>query len=484
MWILTIRHHDQEPYTLNLHPGSTIIGRRLDCDVVLSDTSVSRDHAEIRYDPITNKIEIRDLGSANSTLVNGKPVGQDSFIRLYNNDIVQLGLHHVTLSHSHKSVHTSQLLPKAPPSTIESHSPQENRTDLICQIARILDAIMDPDKALDKVTELLLKEMDADRCKIILAKEFELVQPPGFSESIAKLALDKKCPIIIPNPEIKSAVDLDSKQSIDTAICAPIISSGKPRALIYLSKTDPNKIPYTKNDLNSLEAISYLISLSLERVDLYERVNQEQRLQQLLQRHMAPERVDSLVQNYLRTGRLPGLDDAHATILFADIADSTGLAGRIGARQFGEILKRYYQNSTQLVFENGGLLDKFMGDGIMATFGMCNGGENPEERAVRTGLAMLDVIAKDKDEIRLGIGVNTGPVVSGYVTTKDRIEFTVLGEAVNVAYKLQALARPNRLLVGQSTFDAIQHSFPTLSVGPVTVKGLSYQVNAYEVINR
>jgi adenylate cyclase len=224
-----------------------------------------------------------------------------------------------------------------------------------------------------------------------------------------------------------------------------------------------------------------MVSLTLERLDLYERVLQEKKLRQLLQRHLAPERVDKLIQNYLRTGRLPGLDDARGTILFADIADSTGLALRIGARQFGETLKRYYQNSTHLIFENGGMLDKFLGDGIMATFGMNNGGNDAEIQAVRTGLAMLDMIEKDQEGIKLGIGVNTGSVVAGYVTTTDRIEFTVVGEAVNVAFKLQEIARPNRLFVGQSTYEAIHNTFSTSSIGPVKVKGLSHPVNAYEV---
>ncbi|MBN1314417.1 MAG: FHA domain-containing protein [Anaerolineales bacterium] len=487
MWILTIRYHDQDPYTLNLKPGSTIIGRRLDNGIILSDTSVSRDHAEIRYDPKANKIEIRDLGSANGTQVNGNPIGQDSFLRLYNNDVIQLGLHQITLSHARRSVHTSQLLSHkySNPVTELTPSAPDCRASLICQVARQLDTIIDTETFLNRVSDLLRESMDADKCEVIPAIKFGHIQSLGFSETIARIALEKQKPVLVPNPHIESAGDLSESAGrllIYSALCAPVFSMGKTTALIYLYKTNPNKQAYGENDLDTIEAISHMVSLTLERLDLYERVRQEQRLRQLLQRNLAPERVDSLIQNYLRTGRLPGLNDAHATILFADIADSTGLAVRIGARQFGEILKRYYQNSTHLIFENGGLLDKFLGDGIMATFGMNNGGDNPEERAVRTGLAMLEMIEMDQDAIRLGIGVNTGSVVAGYVTTTDRIEFTVVGEAVNVAFKLQEIARPNRLFVGQSTYEAIQTIYHTTSIGPISVKGLAHPVNTYEVL--
>jgi adenylate cyclase len=174
------------------------------------------------------------------------------------------------------------------------------------------------------------------------------------------------------------------------------------------------------------------------------------------------------------------------TILFADISDSTGLAESLGPKRFGDILQQYYQGMTDIVFEHGGLVDKYLGDGIMAVFGMTGNFPNPEERAVKAGLAMLDHLKNLSNmidvEIRIGVGINTGIVVAGYVGTKERVELTVLGDVVNVAAGFQEKAKPNRLVIGPATIAAVVGQFATKRVGSVTVKGRMRDIQAYEVL--
>ena len=210
------------------------------------------------------------------------------------------------------------------------------------------------------------------------------------------------------------------------------------------------------------------------------------KLRGLLQSYLPPARVEDLLENYLRTGRLPGLAEDEATVLFADIADSTKMAERLGARLFGVRLQRYYEDMTQIVFDHHGFLEKYLGDGVMAVFGLADGNSDPEECAVRAGLAMLDFVEANYDlggeGIRIGVGVNSGPVVAGYVRTRDRVDFTILGDTVNVAHGLQSLARPNRLFIGPGTRERVEGCFSIRALGTTLLKGREEPLDVHEVV--
>ncbi len=493
MWTLTIHYHGQQPHTHTLQPGITAIGRRLDNDIVLTDTSVSRNHAEIHFDPDADTVHICDLGSVNGTYVGLQPIVAHVKCPLRDNDLVQIGLHEIRLAYQDQPV-----LPVAPAAVSNrlvtselARRPLDQRANLMYQTARQLNTVLDIQDALKKVSELMGSAMDADRCEVVLADQFVRLRDLGFSRTIANKVIQSRATLLVPNPEVVSAGELSDTAAgllVHSVLCVPVTSGDEVTALIYLVKTDLGKRPFNQSDAQSVEAISHMVALTLERLDLFERVRQEQRLRRLLQRHMAPERVEYLVQNYLSTGRLPGLDEENATVLFADIADSTRLAEQLGARRFGEVLKRYYQDVSQLVFDHGGLLDKYLGDGVMATYGMTGDSGNAEARAVRTGLAILELVESRyegrESPVRVGIGINSGPVVAGYVSTRERIEFTVLGDTVNMAFKLQALARPNRLFIGPATHQIVCDAFETCNIGRMAVKGRRQPIHVYEVLRK
>jgi adenylate cyclase len=138
---------------------------------------------------------------------------------------------------------------------------------------------------------------------------------------------------------------------------------------------------------------------------------------------------------------------------------------------------------TQIVFDHGGLMHQYMGDGLIAIFGVFGITEG-ERRAVEAGLAMLQRqknIEADGQHVVIGVGVNSGPMMAGYLEIQDRIEFSVLGDTVNVCQRLQAMARPDRLLIGPATYQAVAGQFDIQLVGPLEVKGRTRPVDTYEV---
>jgi adenylate cyclase len=264
----------------------------------------------------------------------------------------------------------------------------------------------------------------------------------------------------------------------------PVLSGDEVVALIYVYKTGPLARPFDHRDLQLAVAISHQAALTIQRARLLRRVRKEQRIRELLLRFLAPNQADSLMQDYLKNGRLPEVTEQTLTALFVDIQGSTELAERLGATLFSQLLARYYTDMTQIVFDHGGLMHQYMGDGLIAIFGIF-GIAQAERRAVQAGLAMLQRqknVEAAGEHVVIGVGVNSGPMMAGYLEIQDRIEFSVLGDPVNVCQRLQGMARPDRLLIGPATYQAVAGQFTIQAVGPMEVRGRTRPVDTYEVL--
>jgi len=171
-----------------------------------------------------------------------------------------------------------------------------------------------------------------------------------------------------------------------------------------------------------------------------------------------------------------------ATVLFADLAGSTELAGSMDAEALRALLADVYDQLSRAAEAYGGTVEKFIGDAVMAVFGVPVAHEDDPERAVRAALVMrsrLTAVGERRDmEIELRIGVNTGLVVTGVNPGRD---FLVTGEAVNLAARLQQAAEPGEILVGERTFRAVEPLVRTVAPRSLRVKGRAGPVTAYAV---
>lgn len=490
MWTLTVRSPDSKPIEYVLKPGPNSLGRRQENDIVIADEAASRQHAELYLDLKTNSVTIRDLGSRNGTFINRRRLTEKLDFKLNPNDVVRIGLFEilVTLKATAEEgeLAASGFQPVSRELLIESF---DNHAILLYEVIQQLNNILDVDVAMKEVSRLLQLTLGADKCQVILAEDFGRLKELGFPRTIAQAAIDQRSTILLPSkePESKALLSESARMlRVHTALCVPVVSGDKTIALIYLYKTRSDTRHFSSRDLQLAVAVSHLAALTIERVALMERVKEENRIRQLLQRFVAPVEAEFLLRNYLKTGKLPELTEQRCTILFADIAGSIGMAERLGARKFGELLERYYQDVTDIVFQYGGLLVNYLGDGVMAVFGMTEAPKEPAAKAVSSGLEILKLLEaryrKADKRIDIGIGINTGSVVAGYVSTRERVELTVLGDTVNVASGLQALARPNRLLVGPETYSEIKKDFEIKKLGEKTIKERKETIEVYEVV--
>lgn len=486
MWILTVLSPEGERREFTLKAGKNTLGRKSDNDIVIADISASRRHAEIVYDVEQDQLIITDLNSTNGTFVNRERLVRP--IRLEDNDVIRIGAHVINVFHMRKDAVNRPIHSGTRPLTRDLLlEAVDQHAILMYEAARQLNTILDTQTALEQVTNLIKRSMGADYCVVAQRGQTGSLAQRGVPQSIISLVLEEKSAVLLPDPTLPITDEL-RRLNIETAICVPIIGNDMVLGLIYLAKTDPLSRPFSQRDLQLVITISHQAALTLQRTQLVQKVRDEQRIRQVLQRFLSPQQAEFALQSYLKKGKLPGLQEHQATVLFSDIANSTGMAERLGAERFGQILYEYYKIITEIVFENGGMLDKFLGDGIMAVFGMNDSRPHPEERAVTAGLQMIEAInlldqkIGDDEEFVIGVGINTGLVVAGYISTPQQVELAILGDTVNVAARLESYARPNRVLIGPPTMAAIVGKFHTRRIGAITVKGRTRPIQAHEVL--
>ena len=152
----------------------------------------------------------------------------------------------------------------------------------------------------------------------------------------------------------------------------------------------------------------------------------------------------------------PGGAELEISVVFADVRGSTGLAERISAGAFRGLIQSYYRSAAVAVDQNGGIVDKFLGDGVMALFIPVIAGENHAARAIDAGRAILAAVERDglvRKGLMVGAGVHTGEAFVGVVGGDEKTDFTALGDTVNIAARLGGVAGPGELLISRFAWD-------------------------------
>jgi class 3 adenylate cyclase/tetratricopeptide (TPR) repeat protein len=179
----------------------------------------------------------------------------------------------------------------------------------------------------------------------------------------------------------------------------------------------------------------------------------------------------------------------HVTVVFADLSGSTAIASRLDPEETREILRSCLTTLARRIQRFGGTVDKYIGDAVMAVFGAPVSHEDDPERALRAALAMREAIDELNTELQrdhgvtvsLRIGVNTGEVVAGVIAGDVQAAYTVVGDTVNTAQRLEAAARPGEIVVGASARSAV-HGFDFEELSPLTVKGKDRPLPAFRLI--
>jgi class 3 adenylate cyclase len=466
MWSLTITNPRSEPLQIKLTPGKMLIGRLVTSDIVINDSAASRRHAEIYFDSMSEVVSINDLKSSNGTYVNRQKI--TGFYRLQNGDVIRIGqtVMHLTkitnVATDQKEISgTRHFTRELVLESVDEHP------ILLYEITEKLNTVVTIEAATSLVVDLIKRAMGVDVCQVILAQDFNKISTESANNLTAK------------------AIRSSSIEASPLALCVPVISNEKPLALIYLERNRQGALPFDKRDMQLAVGISHQTALTLVRIDLLEKIRREGQVKQLLLRFVSPIEAEGVLKDYLKTGKLPDLSERKVTVLFVEIADSTGFAARIGSKRFSSFLSSFYQSATQVVFKRGGMV-KYLGDGMLAVFTEEKGELSPEEKAVGVAREIIEYVKNaDQSELdhgcQIGVAINTGKALVGYVGTQERAEFNVMGNLIKMTYRMQERAIPNRIFIGASTAEAITNKYPIQKAGNLTMVGIEQPIQVFEI---
>lgn len=480
------------------------IGRALDNDIVLNNVIVSRHHAQVWLRG--RETWAIDLGSRNGISVNRLRVKEE---QLHDGDVLQVGPFEIRFEDRAAQslvLDDNQYFPLASESKqVSSGELPELALDLkeFYRISKRLNSLVDLHDLLDVVMEEVQRAVPAQRSMLLLRKGDELVpmviHPPtvgdvALSSTITRKSIDANEAVLTRDARL----DFAGSQSIisaniRSAICAPLISDGRATGLIYVDS--PGREQFNEHQRDLLAAVANLAAIHIERARLTDALREQAQLRQNFERFMSPNVAQMMASYFVQHGQLWEPQELIVSVLFADVKGFTSLSETLSPRDVQDLLNEYFHEMTEVIFTYNGTLDKYIGDGIMAVFGapQLTHPIDPEESAIQAVDAALGMIEAHRKLIErldpakafaFRMGVNTGPVYAGFFGTRQRLEYTVMGDTVNTASRLEGKADINSVLISEATRRLLGDTFLLQEMGDFQLKGKAQLVHTYKVLGR
>ncbi|MFZ0448441.1 MAG: adenylate/guanylate cyclase domain-containing protein [Desulfatiglandaceae bacterium] len=379
---------------------------------------------------------------------------------------------------------------------------------VLYEISRKLSEIADFDELLRKIMDLIFLVIDADYgflvllggqdgkelVPVVVKKKDGQFKPEGelkASRTLINKVIRSKVALLVSNAMADNGLNGARSlylQKVKSAMCVPLWRKDKAIGVIQLG-TSRLENQFNQNDLELLKAIGSQMAMVIEQAALNQQIRAEERLRNRLERFHSPQVIEMVLKgDQDAKDSIMDPKELIATILFMDIVGFTRLSEQMPPRDINILLNRLFSKMTDIIFHYEGTLDKYIGDGLMAVFGApMEKGDDPA-RAVQAALDMrreLELIMADTTEEKkfdIRIGINTGRVVAGNIGSPKRMDYTVIGDPVNVASRLESIGNPHQILIGEETYRLTKDRFTIRPVGPRQIKGKREKILVYEVV--
>ncbi|NIA15591.1 MAG: GAF domain-containing protein [Nitrospiraceae bacterium] len=338
---------------------------------------------------------------------------------------------------------------------------------------------------------VMLRGEDSDELRVSVAREMgqDLAASSPSMGIAGKAAIDGE-PVLMTNSdqdhELRQRESI-IRQRITGAMAVPLKIEERVLGSIYVD-TRREEVTFDEQDLELFASLAAQSAMAIDNVQLYEKMIDAERTRGSLSRFLSPAIVDEVMRS--DSSLELGGSKRTVTTLFCDIRGFTPIAEQMPAVELVELLNEHFTAMTEIVFGFDGTLDKYVGDEIMAVFGAPLELEDDACHGVRAALAfqarnaeLNEQRRKDgRPELHLGIGINSGDVIAGCVGSPMKLDFTVMGDAVNVASRLCSLAKAGQVLVGKSTYEQVASRTEVNEIGMVQFKGKAVGVEAFEIL--
>jgi len=293
-------------------------------------------------------------------------------------------------------------------------------------------------------------------------------------------------------PEVINNVSRDPRYYPHTTACFSMICAPlqvKDRTIGVINISTDEKVSYTSQDLKLFSVLTSQAASAIENALLHEHRLKQMQIRNNLGRYLSPQVVDAVINAEEEISLTTSM--RKVTTLFSDIRSFTTKCEELDAESIVSYLNSYFSNLVAVIFSHQGTVNKFVGDMIVAMFGAPADLENQELCAVRAAIGMQRCLQSLPDQwIRenfvTGIGISSGESVVGNIGSSQHMDYTAIGDEVNVASRLQGLAQGGQILVSRSVYDAValqsKGEFSFQAYGTVQVKGKKNAVEVFEVI--
>ena len=321
------------------------------------------------------------------------------------------------------------------------------------------------------------------------AKLAQLTETMTISRTITQKVMREKVALLSQDAKTDAqflGAESIVSQGVRSTICAPLITESNVHGVLYADRLDPFAA-FTSDHLELISAVAAQTAVTVETVKAHKRLAREEVARANYSRFM-PEYVVKQLLNSPDSFALGGVNQT-VTVLFADIRGFTSLAEKEKPDKVVSLLNRYFSVMSEVIFDHGGTLDKYIGDGLMAIFGAPTASEEDALNAVKAAVTMQKRLAKLNEELRvegfsaisIGIGLHTGEALIGYIGSDKRSEYTAIGDTVNLASRLESNAQGGQILMSDATATASGNRIPVNTLEPMSVKNRVQPVKVLEV---
>lgn len=497
------------------------IGRHPDNTIQILDRIISKEHAQIQR-AADGRFLLRDLRSLNGTFMRGERVADhylvdgDEFtmgstrIVFVDKPRVDDVLQRVTiapgLTESHIrgriQANTGDFMPEKQIADDKILRRDYERLRIGHELARAVGSELDLDKLLPKILDKAFELVGADRGVILLMDEQQKLQPRYVKTRAAKsdpnITLSNTVMAEVVNNKaavLSSDATMDSRfnnahsiimQGIRSTMTLPLLHSTELLGIIHLDSLFTSNA-FTEKDLQVCTGMASQAAIAIQNARLASRIEKEAQTRAQIGKLVPAAVVEQVLKGELKIEK--GGQQNEVTMLFSDIRGFTSMSHGRPAQEIVNTLNEYFEVMVDVLFKYGGTLDKFVGDEIIGLFGAPIRLDDAPFKAVACALSMLQGLAEFNNTrkaeglsaIEIGIGINTGNVITGNIGSTRALQYTAIGDPMNVASRLCNKAEKGQIIVSEDTYRHVASRVVGQQLQAVQVKGKPEPLKVYSI---
>jgi adenylate cyclase len=489
------------------------------------DRVVSKEHCHIELRG--EDYVLKDLGSLNGTFINGQRVAGEQPLRP--GDEITIGSTRIVFEpdQNHAEVTFDRLMSEEPREATQRFKIGDTdaghliraKVSVLAEKTFFAEELIEDDASLRRDYEKLRASHEVTRaielgtsitalCNKILEVAFRLghLEPvsvrtgedadPNQEVVVSKTVLDT----VVREKEAVLSHDASADarfqsaqsvimQGIRSTMCVPLLHDETVLGIMMLDSKLATHA-FDEKDLALLETVASQAAIAVQNTLFAKRLEQEAVMRERFRRLLSPDIAEQVLSGHLEVKK--GGELRETTVLFADIRGFTAMSESYEPQIVVDALNEYFERMVEIVFRYEGTLDKFIGDEMMVLFGSPVTHRDDPARAVRAALEMQAALgainerhaARDLPPFEIGIGINTGEVVAGYIGSSQALEYTVIGDPVNTGSRLCSLAKPGQTLLSEGTVEKLGNAFAFNELPAEQVKGKAQPIRVFELVGR